>query len=126
MLDPDVLSQAVYWWLAATDDETFTAQLVPTPHAVRTVPFSFTISTYQMVGPTLTFVVAVTVTDEPAFGVVLPAERPVRQVPSAAQLVPVTGVVVATGLLAVQLTVTVLECGPPPAIEPAEVLSQAV
>jgi hypothetical protein len=107
-------------------DDTFAEQLVPIPQAVRTDPLSFTMSIYQMVGPTSTFVDAVNVTLEPTGGETLLAVKPVRHVPSDAQPLPATGVLVAVALLPVQVTVTVLECGPPPLILTPDVLSHAV
>jgi hypothetical protein len=124
--DPDVLSQAVYWWVAATDDETVAVQVEPTPQLTTVDPLSFTMSMYQMVGPTSTFVDAVNVTRELTDDETLLAESPLRQVPSAAQLLPATGVLVAAGLLAVQVTVAVVECDPPPARPVLDVLSHAV
>ena len=107
-------------------DVTLATQLVPVAQVARSVPLSFTMSTYQTVGPTSTFVEAVSVTREFTAADPLLAERPCKHVPSCAQLLPDTGVLVAVGPVPVQLTITVAERGPPPVMLPLDVLSHAV
>ncbi len=126
MLEPDVLSHAVYWCVTAVLEEAVVVQLEPVPQAARTDPLSFTMSIYQTVSPTSTFVEAVSVTLEFTDGDPLLAVRPLRHVPSDAQLLPDMGVLVAVAPVPVQLTVTVAVCGPPPAMPLPDVLSHAV
>jgi hypothetical protein len=90
-----VLSQAVYWCVAALLELTVATQLLPLPQAWRTLPASLTMSMYQTVGPTswLVWAVRVTLLFTGTAGAL--ALRLVMQVPSLPQPPLTTGVLVA-------------------------------
>jgi hypothetical protein len=87
-------------WLAAVLEVTLAVQLVPELQLCSTLPVSSTMSMYHCVGPTSMLVVALSVTFVFTATLVALALKPVRQVPSPAQvLVAVLVAVGATGVL---------------------------